>query len=118
MSVEPVDYWREAVRRGVLALGFSLKRHRGEAWMAAELVAPQDGMVARAAHAAMEIHKIIDLEPGTAANAARQALAAQLKTGPAARELAIYQGLLAERLWREIQDEPGLRLQAIAHPHE
>jgi hypothetical protein len=118
MSKEPVDYWREVVRRGVLALGFAIRRHQGETWMAAELVGPQDGMVARVAHAAMEIHKLIDLEPGTAAHAARLALLAQLETGPAARELAIYQGLLAERLWREIQDAPAQRLQAIAHPHE
>jgi hypothetical protein len=64
MSGEPVDYWREVVRRGVLALGFSIRHHQGETWMAAELVGPQDGMVARVAHAAMEMHKLIELEPG------------------------------------------------------
>jgi hypothetical protein len=118
MSGERIDYWREVVRRGVLALGFSIRRHQGETWMAAELVGPQDGMVSRVAHAAMEIHKLIELEPGTAAYAARLGLAAQLETGPAARELAIYQGLLIERLWREIREDPAGRLQAIAHPHE
>lgn len=86
--------------------------------MAAELVEPQDGMVARVAHAAIEIHKLVDLEPGTAAHAARQALIAQLEIGPAARELAIYHGLLAERLWRDIRDDPARRLQALAYPHE
>jgi hypothetical protein len=34
------------------------------------------------------------------------------------RELDLYQNLLAERLWREIQDDPARRLQALAHPHE
>ena len=86
--------------------------------MAAELIGPRDGMVARVAHAAIEIHKLIELEPGTAARAARQALIAHLETGPAARELAIYQGLLAERLWRDIKDDPARRLQALAYPHE
>jgi hypothetical protein len=102
----------------VLALGFSIQRHHGQTWMAAELVGPQDGMVARVAHAAIEVHKRVELEPATAASAARQALLAHLQTGPAARELAIYQGLLAERLWREIQEDPARRLQALAHPHE
>jgi hypothetical protein len=115
---EPVDYWREVVRRGVLALGFSIRRHQGETWMIAELVGPQDGMVARAAHAAMEVHKLIELEPDTAASAARRALIDQLEVGPATRALTIYQGLLAERLWRDIKDDPAQRLQAIAHPHE
>ena len=86
--------------------------------MAAELAGPQDGMVARVAHAAIEVHKLVELEPGTAVHAARRALVAHLETGAAAQELAMYQGLLAERLWREIQDDPALRLQALAHPHE
>ncbi|CAN5527005.1 hypothetical protein BH10PSE3_BH10PSE3_26700 [soil metagenome] len=86
--------------------------------MAAELVGPQDGMVARVAHAAMEMHKLIELEPGSAASTARAALINQLETGPAARELALYQGLLAERLWREIKDDPARRLETLAYPHE
>ena len=115
---EPVDYWREVVRRGVLALGFSILRHGGETWMAAELAGPQDGAVARAAHAAVEVHKLVELEPDTAAFAARKALAAKLEAGPAARELTVYQGLLAERLWREVKDDPAKRLEALAHPYE
>lgn len=106
------------MRRGVLALGFSILRHGGETWMAAQLAGPQDGAVARAAHAAIEIDKMIGLEPGTAALAARAALVATLEAGPATRELAIYQGLLAERLWREIKDGPARRLEALAYPHE
>lgn len=117
-SGEPIDYWREVVRRGVLALGFSIARHGGEIWMQAELVGPQDGSVRRAAHAAIAIHKLVGLELGTAAQAARGALTHALETGSARRELAIYQGLLLERLWREVADAPAGRLQQLAYPHE
>ena len=115
---QPVDYWREVVRRGVRALGFSIQRHGGEAWMAAELAGPQEGMVARVANATIEIDKLVETEPGTAAFDARQALARTLENGAASQELAIYQGLLAERLWREIKDAPSQRLEALAYTHE
>lgn len=114
----PIDYWREVARRGVMALGFSITRYCGETWMMAELVAPQEGSVRRAAHAAIEIHKLIATESGSAALAARETLSASLEKGSAARELAIYQGLLFERLWREIMDAPPARLAQLTYPHE
>lgn len=114
----PIDYWREVARRGVMAVGFSLVRAQNGAWMSAELVAPQEGPVQRAAHAAIEVHKLIELEPGTAAHDARQHLAARLETGPAIRELAIYQGLLLERLWRDIKEAPAACLARLALPSE
>lgn len=117
-SEGPIDYWREVARRGVMALGFSIARHSGETWMMAELVAPQEGSVRRAAHAAMEIHQLIAMESSSAAWAAREALSASLEMGPAARELAIYQGLLLERLWREIKDAPAARLSQLTYPYE
>ncbi len=111
---EPIDYWREVVRRGVMALGFALQ---GQAEITAELIAPQEGPVQRAAYAALEMHKLIGLESGTAVHAARDALARELVRGPASRELAIYQGLLIERLWREVQPLPGPGLSGLAYPH-
>lgn len=113
-AAEPIDFWRSVAHRGVFALGF--RQSQGD--MIAELVAPQRGWVRRAAHAAIEIHKLIVIEPGSAAFAAREALAQELIRGPAARQLAIYQGLLLERLWREIKDAPPAALEGLAYPHE
>ncbi|MBO9708087.1 MAG: hypothetical protein J7521_07735 [Caulobacter sp.] len=117
-SSEPIDFWRAVAQRGVMALGFHAFEHGGRRDMVAELIAPQQGWARKAAHAAIEVHKMIQLEPHTAALSARAALSAQLGQGPAVRELAIYQGLLLERLWREIAGAPSLRLEALAYPHE
>lgn len=114
----PIDYWYEVVRRGVLALGFSILRFKGEAWMAAHLANPQEGLVRRAAHAAIEIDKRVALETGSPENAAREALAARLERRPASLELAGYQRLLLDRLWSDIETDPAARLEALAYPHE
>ena len=117
-SAGAIDYWREVVRRGVLAVGFSILRHRGQAWMTASLVAPQRNPVQQAAHAAIEIDKAIANEVGTPAARARQALAAHLETGPAALELAAYQAILSKRLYQEVQAAPAAGLGRLADPHE
>lgn len=118
-SDDPIDYWREAARRGVMALGFTrFDQAGGQVGIRAELIAPQEGWTRRSAHAAIEVHKLIALEPATAAFAAREALARELGRGPAIRALAIYQGLLLERLWREIATAPAATLEALAYPHE
>lgn len=113
-----IDYWRAAARRGVMALGFSRFEHGGGADMLAEPTGALDGWTRRAAHAAIEVHKLVAAEPGTAVQAARLALLEELCRGPAIRALAIYQGLLIERLWREIRQAPAQRLEALAYPHE
>lgn len=113
---EPVSFWREVARRGVMALGYSAFDHgRG---VAAELISPLDGWLRRAAHAAIEVHKLVLAEPGTPAFIARQALGARLGLGPAIAELAAYQAALLDRLWREIESAPAERLEALAYPHE
>lgn len=113
-----VDYWRAAATRGVMALGFSRFEHGGGADMLAEPTGALEGWTRRAAHAAIEVHKLVAAEPGMAAHAARHALLEELGRGPAIRALAVYQGLLVERLWREINEEPAQRLEALAYPHE
>lgn len=115
---EPIDYWREVARRGVVALGFSMARAWGEPAMIAELVAPQDGQVQRAAHVAIELHKQIGRETGTLAHAAQSALATGLESGSSARELSQYQALLLERLWHEIEAAPAQTLERLSYPHE
>lgn len=113
-----VDYWREIVRRGVAAVGFTCRRFGGETWMVAELVAPQRGMVQRATQAVLEIDKALALETGSQAWSLRRALADHLETGAAADDLAAYQEVLAERLYSEIQDDPAAALARLAAPHE
>lgn len=115
---EPIDYWREIVRRGVLAVGYSLQRTVGEPILAAELVQPQEGLMLRAAYAAIEMHKLAGVEAGTLVHAARRRLAAALEVSSAARELAAYQDLLTACLWAEVADDPPRRLESLAYPHE
>lgn len=62
-----IDYWREIARRGVVAVGFTRRSFGGETWMVAELVAPQQGMVQRAAQAVLEIDKALALATGSQA---------------------------------------------------
>ena len=47
--------------------------------MAAQLTAPQNSMLAPTAHAAIEIHKAVDQEPGTVVCDARRVLADRLR---------------------------------------
>lgn len=115
---DPIDYWKEIVRRGVLAVGYSLQRTIGEPILAAELAHPQEGLKLRAAYAAIEMHKLVSTEPGTMLHAAQRRLAAALASSPAAAELAAYQGLLTERLWAEVAADPAHGLERLAYPHE
>lgn len=98
------------VRRGVTALAFQILRHRGEAWMAAQLVAPQEGLDQCATHVAD--HKHVALEPNTAVLAAQGAGA----EGGAELELTIYQAAATERLLREVEPDPARRLESLAQP--
>lgn len=115
---EPIDYWKEVVRRGVLAVGYSLQRTVGEPILAAELAQPQEGLKLRAAYAAIEMHKLASAETGTLLHAAQRRLAAALATSPATTELATYQSLLTERLWAEVSADPPRGLERLAYPHE
>ena len=113
----PIDYWRAIARRGVMALRFTVWRFAGETWLGAEAQGAPEGLVRRAAHAALEIDKAIALESGPD-EAARQAFAQALAQGPAPRQAAAYQALLVERLCQEIEPDPAQRLAALAAPHE
>lgn len=113
-----IDYWREVARRGVAAVGFTVRRFAGEAWMVAELAGPRSGMVRRAALAVLEIDKTIAAETGSRAWMLRFALAQRLETAAAVRQLAAYQAALAERLQAEIQADPAMVLARLAAPHE
>lgn len=113
----PIDYWRAVARRGVMAVGFSVWRFAGETWLGARILAPQTGLVRRAAYAAIEIDKAIALETGPD-EVVRLALAHALEAGPAPVQQAAYQALLVERLWRAIAACPAQRLAALAAPHE
>lgn len=115
---DPIDYWKEVVRRGVLAVGYCLQRTVGEPILAAELAQPQEGLKLRAAYAAIEMHKLASTETGTMLHAAQRRLSAALASGPAAAELAAYQGLLIERLWAEVAADPPRGLECLAYPHE
>ncbi|PVM90647.1 hypothetical protein [Caulobacter endophyticus] len=115
---DPIDYWKDVVRRGVLAVGYSLQRTIGEPILAAELAQPQEGLKLRAAYAAIEMHKLASAETGTALHVAQRRLAAALASSPAAAELAAYQGLLIERLWVEVAVDPAQGLERLAYPHE
>lgn len=117
-SDEPIAFWPAVVRKGVLAVGFVPFGYGSDAEIIAELCAPQSGWVRRAAHAAIEVHKLIAAEPGTPAFEARRALGARIGLDPAVEELATYQALLVERLWTEIEACPAERLGALAYPHE
>ena len=113
----PIDYWRAIARRGVLALRFKVWRFAGETWMGATAADAPEGLVRRAAHAAIELDKTIALETGPD-EAVRQALADALDHGAAPRQTSAYQALLIARLWEAIQDAPAERLAALAAPHE
>lgn len=118
---EPKDIWKERVRLGVDALGFRLvELGAGEVWMAAE-VARQDvaPAVMTAAHAAIEMDKLVSLRGGDLdAAEARRTLQAAIKMSAARSELSMYQRLLSELLWKAVAHDPALMLEAMAEPHE
>jgi hypothetical protein len=119
MLGEPIDYWDEVCWRGVQALGFSLKRQgHDRVWMAAELADDDAGPVRRAAYAAIELHKLVGLERGTALRHAYDLLLSLLEAGPARDEVHAYQAELARRLRSDISSDPARALEALAHPHE
>ncbi|MBO9547286.1 hypothetical protein [Caulobacter sp.] len=113
----PIDYWRAIARRGVLALRFKVGRFAGETWMGAAASGAPEGLVRRAAHAAIALDKTIALET-SADEAVRRALADALEHGSAPRQASAYQAVLIARLWGAIQDAPAQRLAALAAPHE
>jgi hypothetical protein len=103
---EPLDYWAEVIRRGVDAVEFSLRQFCGDAWIVATVKASTSGPVLLAAHAAIDIHKQVRLEAGTALRAARDGLVIALEAGLAREQLQAYRTELAARLWREMASDP------------
>ena len=115
------ELWREAVRRGVEALGFRLvPLTAGEIWMAAELIQTElPPAVMTAAAAAIGMDKNIALQDDeTPIARARAEVKAAIGISPATAQLARYQALLADALWTSVAYDPQLALEAMAEPYE
>ncbi len=113
---EPIDYWRAVTRRGVLALGFCVRRTADGPHLVAELSGPLDGWTRRAALAAIGIHDDVQGTRDLALIAAHAVLIMALEHTSAMAALEAYQGLLGEALWRAVQDDPPRRIEMLGRP--
>lgn len=113
-ELEPIDYWRAVSRRGVLALGFCVRREVGGPVLVAELTGPLEGWTRRAALAAIAVHQDVTATRDLPLIAAHAVLIMALERSAAVTALAAYQDLLDGALWRAIEADPARQIEALS----
>lgn len=111
---EPIDYWRAVTRRGVLALGFSVRRSPDGPVLVAEPVGPLAGWTRRAALAAIAVHDDVHATRDLALIASHAVLLLALERSAAVLALSAYQDLLDAAIWRTVSADPARGLEALS----
>lgn len=115
---EILNYWRAVAKQGVSALGFSLSTAFGAPHVSADIAQPVKNLAERAALAAIEIHTRIAADPRDREGEVLARLQAAIAKSSASAQVAAYQAVLEERLWREIEADPQRLLEGLAQARD